>query len=79
MKTIEELRHGPGRVQIDSDSFHTQALAAIRKISPLRPSCIQWNHTDGPMVSYPDGSMRWLSLRERFLCWIGWLKSIDIK
>lgn len=38
--------------------------------TPQRPS-VQWNHVDGPMLRCCDGSIHWLTLKERFLIWIG--------
>ena len=35
-----------------------------------RPS-INWKHIDGPLLYYRDGQLHWLTLWERFLCWIG--------
>jgi hypothetical protein len=40
---------------------------------------IKWNHIDGPMVCYESGAVRWLTLKERFLCWIGYWKQEDLK
>lgn len=37
---------------------------------PQRPS-VQWNHVDGPMLRCCDGSIHWLTWKERFLIWIG--------
>lgn len=35
-----------------------------------RPS-INWNHIDGPLLYYRDSQLHWLTLWERFRCWIG--------
>jgi hypothetical protein len=32
---------------------------------------VNWNHIDGPLMRLPDGQLKWLSLRERFMHWIG--------
>lgn len=32
---------------------------------------IQWKHIDGPMLIMRSGELHWLTLGERFLCWIG--------
>ena len=29
-------------------------------------------HIDGPFITYRDGQLHWLTLRERFRVWIGW-------
>lgn len=34
-----------------------------------------WNHIDGPLMTWA-GQMHWLTLRERFLIWIG-LETVD--
>jgi hypothetical protein len=36
-----------------------------------REITVQWNHIDGPMMRLPDGQLRWMTLRERFMHWIG--------
>jgi hypothetical protein len=32
---------------------------------------IKWEHIDGPLLVYSDGQMHWLTLWERFRCWLG--------
>ncbi|MGE5522364.1 MAG: hypothetical protein ACM3SS_01520 [Rhodospirillaceae bacterium] len=32
---------------------------------------IQRNHIDGPLLYLRDGRLHWLTLKERFLLWIG--------
>lgn len=32
---------------------------------------INWNHIDGPLLYYRDGQLHWLTLWERFRCWLG--------
>jgi hypothetical protein len=32
---------------------------------------VQWKHVDGPMLCCCDGSIHWLTWKERFLLWIG--------
>jgi hypothetical protein len=39
-------------------------------IADARPD-INWNHIDGPLLHFRNGEMHWLTLRERFRCWIG--------
>jgi hypothetical protein len=38
---------------------------------PITEITVQWNHIDGPMMRRIDGSLKWLTLRERFMHWIG--------
>lgn len=44
--------------------MNTQIIA-VRELS------VQWNHVDGPMMRCTDGRLKWLSLRERFMHWVG--------
>lgn len=37
---------------------------------PVKP-WVQWNHVDGPLLHLCDGSLHWLTWKERFLIWIG--------
>jgi hypothetical protein len=39
---------------------------------------VKWNHIDGPMMVRADGTIKWLSLRERFMHWIGACSLEDI-
>jgi hypothetical protein len=32
---------------------------------------VNWKHIDGPLMTLPDGQLKWLSWRERFMHWIG--------
>jgi hypothetical protein len=32
---------------------------------------VQWNHCDGPLMHLAGGRLHWLTLRERFMHWIG--------
>lgn len=32
---------------------------------------ILWNHIDGPLLHFRNGELHWLTLRERFMCWLG--------
>lgn len=32
---------------------------------------IKWGHVDGPLLVMRDGSLHWLTLWERFMCWLG--------
>lgn len=32
---------------------------------------IQWNHIDGPVLHLRNSTLEWLTLWERFQCWIG--------
>lgn len=32
---------------------------------------MQWNHHDGPLMIRRDGRPKWLTLRERFMLWLG--------
>jgi hypothetical protein len=50
----------------------------IREVVTLQFSAtsephINWHHADGPMLCCSDGSLHWLTLRERFGLWCGWL------
>ncbi len=36
-----------------------------------RPGIV-WKHIDGPLLYFSDGQLHWLSLAERFRCWMGW-------
>lgn len=38
--------------------------------SASRPFIV-WNHIDGPLLHARDGQLHWLTLRERFRCWLG--------
>jgi hypothetical protein len=38
---------------------------------------INWHHVDGPMLVTVSGHIRWLTMRERFLCWIGIIKFFE--
>jgi hypothetical protein len=35
---------------------------------PKRP-WVQWSHVDGPLLHCCDGSLHWLTWKERFLLW----------
>lgn len=35
------------------------------------PSII-WNHVDGPLLTFRNGEMHWLTLWERVRCWFGY-------
>jgi hypothetical protein len=37
----------------------------------VRRPWVQWKHVDGPMLCCCDGSIHWLTWKERFLLWIG--------
>lgn len=37
---------------------------------PKQPR-VKWEHIDGPMMVRHDGTLKWLTLRERFMHWIG--------
>ncbi len=43
-----------------------------------RPS-IRWNHIDGPLLTFRNGEMHWLTWRERFRCWMGWDDAISLE
>lgn len=32
---------------------------------------INWRHIDGPLLYRSDGQLHWLTLWERFRCWLG--------
>jgi hypothetical protein len=32
---------------------------------------IVWDHIDGPLLYFRDGQLHWLTLWERFRCWLG--------
>ena len=32
---------------------------------------INWKHIDGPLLYTSEGQLHWLTLRERFRCWLG--------
>ena len=42
---------------------------------------INWKHIDGPLLYYRDGQLHWLTLWERFCCWLGLddAESIELK
>jgi hypothetical protein len=35
------------------------------------PVRVNWKHIDGPLMTLADGQLKWLTLRERFMHWIG--------
>jgi hypothetical protein len=37
----------------------------------VRRPWVKWKHVDGPMLCCCDGSIHWLTWKERFLLWIG--------
>lgn len=37
---------------------------------PTQPTIV-WKHIDGPLLYYSDGQLHWLTLWERFRCWLG--------
>ena len=39
---------------------------------------INWRHIDGPMLVRANGEIRWLTLKERFLCWIGAIRFFEM-
>lgn len=38
---------------------------------PLTEITVQWRHNDGPLMRRLDGSLKWLTWRERFMHSIG--------
>lgn len=42
---------------------------------------IKWKHIDGPLLCCSDGQLHWLTLWERFRCWLGLddVNSLDAK
>ncbi len=38
---------------------------------PSRCRHVTWSHDDGPLLVRMDGTIKWLSWRERFMHWIG--------
>lgn len=43
-----------------------------------RPS-IQANHIDGPLLHFRNGELHWLTLRERFLFWLGLVDAYSLE
>lgn len=40
---------------------------------------IQWNHIDGPLLVMRNGELHWLTWRERFMFWLGWLTVEEVE
>lgn len=38
---------------------------------PILEPWVQWNHIDGPLLHRRDGTLKWLTWRERLMHWIG--------
>jgi hypothetical protein len=36
-------------------------------------------HIDGPLLTFRDGQMHWLTLRERFRVWMGWEDALSLE
>lgn len=45
---------------------------SVSYLSDAQPHII-WKHIDGPLLCCRDGSMHWLTWRERFAMWLGLL------
>lgn len=45
---------------------------------PAEPSVV-WKHVDGPMMVRRDHTLKWLTMRERFMHWIGAWSLLDIE
>lgn len=59
-----------------NDAPHRESYISVaRGVSvPFQPDAkpeIVWNHIDGPLLYLRNGQLHWLTLWERFLCWIG--------
>lgn len=46
---------------------------------PKLAPTVNWKHIDGPLMQRRDGTIKWLSLRERFMHWIGVWSLEDIE
>jgi hypothetical protein len=46
--------------------------------SSSRPTLIM-KHIDGPLLTFRDGQMHWLTLRERFRVWMGWEDALSLE
>jgi hypothetical protein len=59
--------------------FHKDGSYSITTTlgKPQRPF-VQWNHIDGPLLCRCDGTMHWLTWKERFLLWLGKIKVEDL-
>ncbi len=40
---------------------------------------IEWHHIDGPLLVMRDGSLRWLTLWQRFMCSVGWVDALSLE
>jgi hypothetical protein len=46
--------------------------------SSSRPILIM-KHIDGPLLTFRDGQIHWLTLRERFRVWMGWEDALSLE
>lgn len=54
-------------IRFDKDGSFS--ITSVRG-KPQRPF-VKWKHVDGPLLCRCDGTIHWLTLKERFLLWIG--------
>lgn len=46
---------------------------------PKEKPTVNWRHRDGPMMQRRDGTVKWLTWKERFMHWIGFWSLEDIE
>lgn len=69
MSELEDLR-----------AENSMLKAEIRRCPKCQSGTIRvkWNHVDGPMMTRPDGTLKWLTYRERLMHWLGFWTLEDI-